>query len=406
MGIAELEIGAGSGPRTHFIPAVFNMVPPAGVTAQFGFSVLGQIPIVFSATAQPGGVQSAGGYVLKATFEDVSQALVLYGAKLTLWGVPSDPRHDRERGECAGPPEEETGECKSNAPLKPLLTLPTSCGGPLSMTFRAVSWQEPASTPIEGEAIDRDSRGNAVSMSGCDRLDFSPSLTIRPESEAADSPTGVEVDLRLPQNENPEGLAEAHLKEAVMVLPAGLAVNPAAADGLEACTPEQIGLNSANAPSCPSASKVGSVEVETPLLEHKLHGSVYVAQQANNPFGTLLALYLVAEGEGVLVKFAGRVDADPLTGQLTTTFSGNPPFQGEPQVPFSDLKLHLYGGPRAALTTPSTCGAAVPPQVHGLHAGPDEQEERRRARRQGHRARGRRTSARSWHRCPCNSPPG
>jgi hypothetical protein len=360
VGVAELEIGAGSGPRLNFFPAVFNMVPPAGVTAQFGFSVLGQIPIVFSATAQPGGEQSAGGYVLKATFEDVSQALVLYGAKLTLWGVPADPRHDHERGECAGPPEEETGECKSNAPLKPLLTLPTSCGGPLSMTFRAVSWQEPGGTPIEGEAVDRDGSGNPVSMTGCDRLDFSPSLSVRPESEAADSPTGLDVDLHLPQNENPEGLAEAHLKEAVMVLPAGLAVNPAAADGLEACTPEEIGLNTANAPSCPSASKVGSVEVQTPLLEHKLHGSVYVAQQTNNPFGTLLALYLVAEGEGVLVKLAGRVDADPLTGQLRTTFSGNSPFQGEPQVPFSDLELHLYGGPRAALTTPSACGSYAP----------------------------------------------
>jgi hypothetical protein len=360
VGVVALEVGAGSESRLTYFPAVFNMVPPAGVTAQFGFSFLGLLPIVFSATAEPGGPQSEGGYVLKATFEGVSQALVLYGAKLTLWGVPADPRHDLERGECAGPPGRAPRECKSDAPLKPLLTLPTSCGGPLSMTFRAVSWQEPNSAPIEGEAIDRNGSGNPVSMTGCDRLDFSPSLTIRPESEAADSPTGLEVNLRLPQDENPQGLAEAHLKEAVVTLPAGLAVNPAAADGLEACTPEEIALNSASAPTCPLASKVGSVEVETPLLEHKLHGSVYVAQQANNPFGTLLALYLVAEGEGVLVKLAGRVDADPLTGQLRTTFSGNLPFQGEPQVPFSDLKLHLYGGPRAALTTPATCGSYAP----------------------------------------------
>jgi hypothetical protein len=103
--------------------------------------------------------------------------------------------------------------------------------------------------------------------------------------------------------------------------------------------------------------------VVTPLLDAPLHGSLYVAQQGNagasqgaNPFNSLLAVYVVAEGSGVRLKLAGRVDADSTSGQLTIHFEGNPPREGEPQLPFSELKVKAFGGPRAALSTPSACG--------------------------------------------------
>src|SRR4029077_976711 len=86
-------------------------------------------------------------------------------------------------------------------------------------------------------------------------------------------------------------------------------------------------------------------------LGHPLEGSLYVAQQGNNPFGSLLALYLVVEADGAIVKLPGEVSLDPVTGQVTTTFDKNP------QLPFSELKLHIFGGPRAALVTPSACGS-------------------------------------------------
>jgi hypothetical protein len=131
-----------------------------------------------------------------------------------------------------------------------------------------------------------------------------------------------------------------------------MTVNASLANGLGACSPAQIGLGSAEPASCPDSSKVGSVEIDTPILSHPLVGGVYVAQQGNNPFGSLLALYLaVADREtGVVVKLAGHVVPDPVTGQLTTTFDNNP------QLPFTDLKLDFYGGPRAALVNPDVCG--------------------------------------------------
>ena len=88
------------------------------------------------------------------------------------------------------------------------------------------------------------------------------------------------------------------------------------------------------------------------MLPNPLRGGVYVAQQANNPFNSLLAIYVTAEdpASGVLVKLAGHIVADPVTGQLQTTFSNNP------QLPFTDFKLDFFGGPHAALATPGSCG--------------------------------------------------
>jgi hypothetical protein len=199
-------------------------------------------------------------------------------------------------------------------------------------------------------------------IEGCGLLAFGPSLTARPIGvqpgvPLADSPSGLSFDLRVPQEESLTGLAIANLKNTVVTLPAGIAVSPSAANGLGACTEEEIGLHNAQKPSCPDDSKVAEAEIVTPLLQAPLKGSVYLAQQGDagpaqgsNPFSSLLALYLVAEGSGALVKLAGHVEVDPSTGQLTTTFENNP------QIPFNELKLSFFTGPRAPLVTPLACG--------------------------------------------------
>jgi hypothetical protein len=175
-------------------------------------------------------------------------------------------------------------------------------------------------------------------------------MSVRPSSTKASSPTGLGIELNLPQNETFEGTASATLKAVTVRLPDGVAVNPPAADGLAACSQSQIGIGNEQPNSCPSGSKVGTAEITTPLLEGPLKGSIYLAEQHNNPFGTLLALYLAVEGEGVVVKLPGRVTADAATGQLTATFDNNP------QIPFDTLNVKFADGPRATLVTPSSCG--------------------------------------------------
>ena len=185
-------------------------------------------------------------------------------------------------------------------------------------------------------------------------LIFSPSILARPDTSSADSPSGLSVDVHIPQAglQVADGLAAANLKKAVVALPVGFSVNPSAANGLVACSPAQIALSSPGAAECPDASKIGSVEVDTPLLAHPLLGGVYLATQGDNPFGSLLAIYAAVDDPvtGVVVKLAGHVVADPQTGQLTATFDNNP------KLPFSDFKLNFFGGQRAALATPQSCG--------------------------------------------------
>jgi hypothetical protein len=348
-----------------FYVSLYNLVPPPGVPAEFGFSGEGT-PIVLIPS-----VRTGGDYGITVASSNASQVFPVSEVAATLWGVPADPSHDGFRGECLT--VNGGSECSHafQGTARPFLSLPTSCPStPLTTTIHADSWQNHGHVNGDGTPDLSDpnwksasfetlgGEGHPAGLVGCGRLDFSPSVSIAPESSTTSSPTGLGVDVHLPQSENPVGLAEADLEKAVVRLPVGMSVNPAAADGLAACTdtaepgrPEgEIALHSAEPARCPEASKVGSVRVKTPLLEDPLEGSLYVAQQNSNPFGGLLALYLVAKGDGVLIKLAGNVEPDPLTGQLTTTF------EGAPQQPFSDLELTLFGGPRAALVTPATCG--------------------------------------------------
>jgi len=168
------------------------------------------------------------------------------------------------------------------------------------------------------------------------------------------------VDLHIPQNESLSSLATPDLKNATITFPQGTVLSPSATNGLQACSEAQIGFVSLEPPrwttepaTCPGASKVGTVKVATPLLASPLAGSVYLAEQGNNPFGSTFAIYLSVEGSGVHVKLAGEVKTDPVSGRLTTTLRNNP------QLPFSDLELTLTGGSRAPLANPTTCGKAT-----------------------------------------------
>jgi hypothetical protein len=352
--VGQLTIHLESGLGYDTFP-VYNMVPGLGEPVQFAADVSGIAPVYIDTH-----VRTGGDYGVTATLRNVTSAIGFVSNSLTIWGVPGDPVHDAMRGAiCINAGPGETPECffggnSAGGSPKPYITLGSSCVGPQATTLSMDSWQNPGSF-LTASAFMLESTGTPLGNEGCDRLDFTPTLSVTPESSAVDTPTGVHVDLHLPPAglEEPEGLAEADLKNAVVTLPAGMVVNPSAAGGLAACSPAQIALSSPEPAACPDASKVGTVEIDTPILGHQLGGSVYVAEQGNNPFNSLLALYITINDPetGIVVKVAGNVVLDPVTGQLTATFDNNP------QLPFSDLKLDFFGGPRAALVNPDVCGA-------------------------------------------------
>jgi hypothetical protein len=337
------------GGATFPVP-LFNLTPSVGEPARFGFLVA-SVPVILDTS-----VRTGGDYGVTVTVKNISELANFIGSRVTFWGVPGDPSHDSSRGwGCIrGGEYVQLDGAIPCAPLNqpkppPFLNLPTSCTGPLQTTVESDSWSAPNALTAPVTAPQE------PALDGCNRLPFSSSISVVPDGQAGSTPTGLTVGVHVPQEEalNPTGLAPADVKDTTVALPAGVALNPAGADGLLACSLEQIALQSHTAPTCPEASKVGTVEIQTPLLPNPLTGAAYLAAQSQNPFGSLVALYIVAQDpvSGVLVKLAGEVKPDPVTGQLVSTFLNTP------QLPFEDLKLHFFGGSRAPLATPAVCGS-------------------------------------------------
>jgi hypothetical protein len=345
-----------SGP-TFVISHLYNMVPPPGAAAEVAFNALEVGIFVHLA----GHVRSESDYGITAVSEDIVARTnnPILDVQAQLWGDPSSDSHSEIRGECL---QVQNVTCSVPLQSKPLLSMPSACSQSLTFTARASSWEQPGVFD-EREVLATDTTGNPVGVNECSLLEFEPKLSVQPDTSQAEAPTGVHVDLEVPQNEDKEELSTSNLKDTTVTFPEGLALNPAAASGLGACTPDQIGLLTGVGvspvhftearPQCPESSKIGTVEVNTPLLDHPVLGSVYVAQPYQNPFGTLLGVYVVVDdpADGIVAKLAGRTEViNQQTGQLQTTFAENP------ELPFEDFKVDLFGGPRAALRTPATCG--------------------------------------------------
>jgi sugar lactone lactonase YvrE len=324
-----------------FVDPLYNVTPPPGVPVELGAVAANLVRVYIDGNVRTGGDYGATAKVVSASEEDN-----IVRSRVAIWGVPADSRHDKRRVCPVAGKQVPVGEtpCSTSAPHTPLLTNPSSCPGtPLVAHLHSDSWQAP------GEFVSASSEIPATT--GCESLDFTPSVSIAPDTTVADAPSGLTANIEVPQNETAEGLATSSLENTTVELPAGVSVSPSAANGLEACSEAQIGLHSEAAPQCPNGSKIGTVEITSPLIADHLTGGVYVARQGENPFGSLLAMYIAAEADGARVKLAGHIVADPVSGQLTTTFTETP------QIPFNDFKLNLFGGRRGALATPNACGA-------------------------------------------------
>ena len=347
VGVAAVTVGFGEG-LTLTVP-LFNLMPSVGEPARFGFSALGVA--VYLDTS----VRTGGDYGVVVSVNNISQILPFDGSQVTFWDVPGDPRHDSSRGwGCVSNFSVKSCPTSSEARSEvPLIMLPTACEGVFESTVLADSWEAPG-VSLSSKSVLHGEGGEPLGLDGCNRLPFGPTISVAPDGQAASTPTGLTVGLHVPQEQalNPTGLAEADVRNTTVTLPEGVQLSPAAADGLQACSMEQIALQSDSKPTCPEASKVGTVEITTPLLTEKLVGAAYLATQDSNPFDSLVALYIVAEDPtaGILIKLAGKVVPNPVTGQLVATFENTPP------LPFSELKVAFFGSARAPLSTPPLCG--------------------------------------------------
>lgn len=341
---------------------VYNMVPEAGYPLEFGAIYRGRRILMYGSILRTG-----SGYGLRLAVPGVSGPGII-GVSLTLFGEP----------------ELEDGEPEV---AMPMLTNPVDCAaGPLSARLAVDTWQHPGLYQAD-EAV------TYPYVSGCDALRFEPMLDVAPEVTQADEPSGYELRIRVPQVESRGIPVTPELKQATVTLPPGVSLSPAAADGLVGCaatggeginlgsgevgpTGQDLGDSEATelgadglfhaAPGhCPAASTVGVVEIDTPLLDEPLEGHIYLARpgcgftaqpactETDAADGNLVGLYLEAVGSGVILKLAGHVELQPTTGQLTLSFDELP------QLPISDLKMSLKGGPRALLANPQMCGSAT-----------------------------------------------
>jgi hypothetical protein len=325
-----------------FNEPIYNMVPPKGtdIVARLGFIAVGW-PAFINVRVDP------VDFGLIATAEGIPSASGLSEATSTIWGVPSASFHDAER---ITPEEAKTGEAPSEVrhvtPGGAFFSNPTDCSLARQVRVTARSYQLPDQPPPTISA-------DFPQITGCGKLNFAPSFTMAPTNPEAAAPTGVNTELSVPQDESASGLATSSLKSARVKLPLGFAINPAAAGGLQACSAEQVGYGKNVSASCPDAAKIGSIEADVPGLEEPLHGAVY--QRTPEP-GHLFGLWLVTDEQGVHLKLPGRIEPNPLTGQVTVVFDGIEALGGLPQVPVADLKLNVTGGPRAPLATPAGCG--------------------------------------------------
>lgn len=368
VGIAIVTVKGPFGGNLDIKAPLYNLEPSTGVPAEFGFWAL-IVPIKLTAE-----LRSDGDYGITVKSDNIDETLNAIAVDITFWGVPGAASHDSERagfynGENPLACATDNGSfvlapCPYHGAPKAFLTTPVDCAhGPMETTVVAESWLGEGDTE---SVLSHDDEGDPAGMEGCDRVPFEPTVQAAPTSGTAETPTGLKFTLEIPDEgiRDPKSRAQSTLRKAVVTLPEGMTLNPSAGEGLGSCTPADFKRETLDAQpgeGCPNDSKIGTVRIDTPLLDLPAEGSLYIARSddpatttpgTENPFDSLLALYMVARvpERGIVVRAEGRVEPDPKTGRLVTTFDHLPP------LPFSKFTLSFREGGRAPLATPTACG--------------------------------------------------
>lgn len=347
VGIAEVRLFKNNN-IAGFTEPIFSMQAGAGEPARFG--LYAEVYPVFIRTE----VDPGRSYAVTAKSEGVGSLIPLLSVDATFWGVPALEAHDGQRITAyeavhGGQPETPTGERSSGLVPVPFMRNPTRCDGGDAVRVTAIPYALPdlrseASAPLPANT-------------GCGLVGFKPTASLAATSSLAQAATGLDTDISFPQGglEHPNLRGDSDLRRVEVTLPEGFTVNPSSAAGLSACSEAEFASATA-APlpgqGCPGSSKVGTISARTPLLDEVAEGSLYVATPYENPFGSLVALYMVVRipERGVVVRLSGEVSLDPDSGRLTVTFDDIP------QLPVSSFHLHVREGPRAPLATPPACG--------------------------------------------------
>lgn len=342
---ADTQVGILTAHLAKFVEVslpMYNMIPPANEPAQLGLVFEGSRQF-FNASVRTNGDDGISVRVPNIIEYAITNFVV------RIWGFPASASHDNERegtgvgcGHAAFTPGY---DCPSDTPLKPFWTMPTACGGPLTTTAIADAWGH--ETELAEVHFETESEGLPFGYTGCEHLRFTPSISIAPDSADAETPAGLSVELKEPQEGigEPVGTSQSDIKTTTVVLPQGIAINPGAAAGLAACQLSEDGVGTTGPPHCPTASKLGTVSFTTPLLEESVEGNVYLLQSSPPNLELLLSAYAA----GTYVKLVGNVTLDK-SGQATATFTEIP------QLPVSSARISFGGGPKAALITPARCG--------------------------------------------------
>jgi hypothetical protein len=345
VGISKVSLEEGG-----FTEPIYMMGPPGGdVVARIGM-IAAIFPLFIDFR-----VRSESDYGLTAEIVDASPERKLSRVVTTVWGVPADPVHERER--CT-PAEVGREECVFSPPRNPggrplpFMTNPTTCGVPLPVSISASSWAEP----------DRFSTKTASfpEISGCNSLPFGPGLEVEPTSHRAGSPTGANVTIKLPASAGVHVLEPSQMREVKIRFPQGLAVNTGASAGLGTCSPAEVAIGKNEAAHCPDAAKLAATEFNIPVLERNLKGAIYLREpEPGDPF----RIWIVADDLGLHLKLPGELHIDKSTGQIESIVldpraetEGLLSTGGIPQAPVREARLNLKSGFRAPLLNPPSCG--------------------------------------------------
>lgn len=335
IGKQEATVFAG-GKEVEVTGTVYNLEPPVGRASLFGVAIelpvsITKVPGLFAHTLIEGnvewGVEPQG--TGKADYHDffeinVSPSLPLLRSRLTFTGNIGSPG---------------------------FITIPTACTGVGPQTTTTLHL-----TSEKGEVAGA-TYTTPIGAEKCNEVPFAPSFRLKPATGQSDAPDGITTELEIPHPPEPTETDASQLKTAVVTLPEGMTLNPSAARGLQACTPEQIGIHTTNPVACPPGSKIGTVRIDTPNLPPgSLQGNIYLGGPASGPItGPPYIVYLDAESAryGVSARIKGETIPNEATGQVTAIFSENP------EQPLGNAILSFNGGALAPIANPLACGTAT-----------------------------------------------